>query len=76
MAAPEGVGTIFIRSGEVIHAETEELHGEEAMYEIMGWDSGTFDTLPFGTPPPTTIDKPIEHLMVESLRRRDEELYA
>lgn len=76
VGASEGVGTIFIRSGEVIHAETETHQGEEAIYEILSWDSGTFDTLPFGTPPPTTIDKPIEHLMVESLRRRDEDLYA
>lgn len=72
----EGFGTIFIRSGEVIHAETEKLKGEEAIYEILSWDCGSFETLPFGTPPPTTIDKPIEHLMVESLRQRDEDMHS
>lgn len=74
VAVPAGSGTIFIRSGEVIHAETDKHSGEEAVYEILGWDSGSFETLPFGTPPPTTIDKPIEHLMVESLRLRDEDM--
>lgn len=76
VGTPDGFGTIFIRSGEVIHAETANHSGEEAVYEILSWDSGTFDTLPFGTPPPTTIDKPIEHLMVESLRQRDEGMYS
>jgi hypothetical protein len=74
VGTPEGFGTIFIRSGEIIHAETADLTGEDAIYEILSWDTGTFDTLPFGTPPSTTIDKPIEHLMVESLRRRDESM--
>ncbi len=76
VGSPVGSGTIFIRSGEVIHAETDKHTGEDAIYEILNWDSGSFETLPFGTPPPTTIDKPIEHLMVESLRLRDEDMYS
>jgi hypothetical protein len=74
VGAPGGSGTVFIRSGEVVHAETDQNTGEAAIYEILSWDCGSFETLPFGTPPPTTIDKPIEHLMVESLRQRDEDM--
>ena len=30
-------GVIFFREGDVVHAEQEELCGEEAFYSIMGW---------------------------------------
>jgi uncharacterized protein YjbI with pentapeptide repeats len=65
-------GTVYMASGRVSHAETTEQRGEAAFIEMLAWPNGTFHTLPIEDEPPTTIQKPLEHLLVEALRRQDE----
>ena len=67
-----GKGNIFIESGRVRHAETGSLVGEEAFLKILGWDDGHFVTYPYGAGGTVSIDKPVEQLMIQSLRLRDE----
>jgi hypothetical protein len=67
-----GRGNIFIASGRVRHAETGSLVGEEALFKILGWVNGHFVTHPYGANATISIDKPVEQLMIQSLRLVDE----
>ena len=67
-----GKGSIHIRKGEICHAETGILTGEDAFSELMRWKGGSFETLALPEEVTVTIEKPLEHLIVESLRRCDE----
>ena len=67
-----GHGSIHIRKGEICHAETGTLAGEDAFSELMRWKGGRFETLALPEEVTVTIQKPLEHLLVESLRRYDE----
>ncbi len=64
-------GEIYFSSGEVVHAQIRDKTGEEAFYEIMCLNQGTFRFFP-ETPPEHTIEVPWNFLLIESLRRKDE----
>jgi len=64
-------GQIFFLDGEVIHAISSTNQGEQAFFEIMTWQAGTF-WLHRGKSPLRTIDAPWNFLLMESLRRLDE----
>ncbi|MBD3284933.1 response regulator [candidate division WOR-3 bacterium] len=66
------IGRIYFRKGEIIHAETSRNKGEEAFYEILGWESGTFKVEPVMEPESCTIDAPVTSLLLEGSRRMDE----
>ncbi len=67
-----GGGAIYVFSGRVCHAEADGLSGEEAFHRILQWDNGRFEALPLPKNCNVTIDKSIEHLLVESFRQLDE----
>ncbi len=68
----EGAGTIYVRSGQIHHAQTEKGEGESAFFEILSWRDGHFEMLPFQDIGQDTIDKPWEHMLLEAMRQRDE----
>ncbi|MBW1975837.1 MAG: DUF4388 domain-containing protein [Deltaproteobacteria bacterium] len=72
--SPYGDGTIFIASGQIIHAETSHKKGESAFYTIMSWDEGEFKTLTIDDTMPIkpTIHSPWEQLLLEAMRVMDE----
>lgn len=68
-----GNGSILVREGEIQHAQADSLQGEPAFFEIMRWRDGQFE---MNHPPETSIrsiNKPWEHLLLEAMRRRDED---
>lgn len=72
--SPEGQGKIHVRSGRVYHAEHDGIQGEHAFLEMLQWPNGRFETSPLVDECLVSINKPLEHLVLESLRRRDEKL--
>jgi hypothetical protein len=66
-------GMIFLREGEVVHAELGGLSGEEAFYAIMGWTGGTFRSEPKVATTSRTINQVLGFLLLEAFRRIDEE---
>jgi len=72
VTSPHGRGTIHMRAGKVRHAEAGDLEGEEAFCRMLQWDNGHFETAPLLDADISTIDKPLEHLIIESMRYRDE----
>ena len=65
-------GVIFLQDGEIVHASCEDIEGEEAFYEILGWGSGNFETLPPDKVPVVNIEKNWQSLLMEAARRIDE----
>ena len=66
------IGTIFVQKGEVIHASTGNLSGEEAFYALMSWNEGSFEIVSCFDFPPRTIHSPLMSLLIEGYRRFDE----
>jgi two-component system chemotaxis response regulator CheB len=65
-------GTIYVRDGQVCHAQTELLQGEAAFFQMFQWKDGQFEMVPYVDPGISTIDKPWEHLLLEAMRQKDE----
>lgn len=65
-------GTIHIKDGNIIHAECEDNVGEDAFYEVMAWESGSFETMAVVTAQEATIDKNYQYLLLEVARMADE----
>jgi len=66
------VGKIWILNGDLIDAETEGARGEAAFRRILGWKSGTFETLPAEPERERTITKSINALLLETAQAMDE----
>ncbi len=65
-------GIIFVRKGKIVHALCGDAEGEQALYEILTWRSGGFETLDLMESPKTSISKSCEVLIMEGLRLADE----
>jgi two-component system, chemotaxis family, protein-glutamate methylesterase/glutaminase len=63
-------GMIYFRDGEIIHAETGDLGGEEAFYEILSWETGVFEGDRVQAEK-ETIHENWDFLLMESVRRRE-----
>lgn len=69
----EHQGVIYFVDGEIIHAVLGEESGEQAIYAIIKWPGGTFNIHPEMTSNVCTIHYRTDFLLLEALRRLDEE---
>ncbi|MEW6110330.1 MAG: response regulator [Nitrospirota bacterium] len=65
-------GILFFKDGRIVNAICENLEGEEALYEILGFEGGTLESIKGAETPTETILKGYEALLMEGLRRLDE----
>src|SRR6266850_2468631 len=65
-------GKIWLLNGELIDAETDGARGEAAVTRILGWKSGTFETLPAEPDHERTITKSINGILLEAAQTLDE----
>ena len=65
-------GVIYFNEGEIVHAECDDIAGEEAFYNILGWQEGKFVSNIGTLPARETISSPWEHLLMEGMKRKDE----
>lgn len=68
----DSTGEIFLRGGQIVHAQVGDLQGEEAMYELAIWPEGEFVFTPGKETEVTTIQKSNTNLLMEAARRIDE----
>jgi DNA-binding response OmpR family regulator len=66
-------GVIFLNEGEIVHAECGETKGTDAFYRILSWQEGEFVSNIGIISPVQTIHQSWEHLLVEAMRRSDED---
>jgi len=65
-------GHIWIQSGEVIDAQTDELSGEEAFHRILLWKAGNFESLPAEPGRNQTIFNSYQGLLLQTAQAQDE----
>ncbi len=65
-------GQIFIQEGRIVHAQVEDLSGEEAVYQLAIWSRGEFFFETGATDAAGTIVKTNTNLLMEAARRLDE----
>ncbi|MCL1926654.1 MAG: response regulator [Syntrophorhabdaceae bacterium] len=70
---PIGEGRIFFENGRIRHAERGSLSGEAAFYEMLRWQEGPFTIAHGQSTKLRTIEMDEMQLMMEGLRRIDEE---
>ncbi len=68
----DDIGKIFFQNGVVIHAETNDNTGENAIKKILMWSEGDFIFQADVHTDRKTIELPIQHLMLEAARQIDE----
>lgn len=76
VSGDEGSGEIFIRDGEIIHAETGSLDGEAAFNAILVMQGGEFDLRAYRDPPRQSMEGQWEFLLMEAARLQDERAEA
>ena len=65
-------GDIWLQEGRIVHAEHEDLSGEEAVYALAIWRVGEFRFEAGVDSPRQTIQKSNTNLLMEAARRLDE----
>lgn len=65
-------GRLYIKEGQIIHADVGELTGVEALNNIMCLPGGSFQLHPYTDPGRETISGQWEFLLMEAARARDE----
>jgi hypothetical protein len=65
-------GDIWLHEGRIVHAETDDLSGEEAVYALAIWRSGEFRFEAAVAAPRQTIQRSNTNLLMEAARRLDE----
>jgi hypothetical protein len=65
-------GYIYLKGGQMVHAQVGDLIGEEAIYALAIWNLGEFQFTPGEEPDRQTISKSNTNLLMEAARRLDE----
>jgi CheY-like chemotaxis protein/predicted regulator of Ras-like GTPase activity (Roadblock/LC7/MglB family) len=65
-------GSIFIEEGNIVHAACGDQEGEDALFEMLGWEGGSFSTERGKRSPKESIIKGWQSLLLEGMRRVDE----
>jgi predicted regulator of Ras-like GTPase activity (Roadblock/LC7/MglB family) len=66
-------GVICFSDGAIVHATVDDLVGEEAVYEMLSWPDGSFVVQQGQEAPQRTISSNWNSLLLEGMRRLDEE---
>jgi hypothetical protein len=65
-------GRIFFAGGQVVHAELDDLTGEEALFEMLRWTGGVFEFEEGIRSMEETITRQWQGLLIEAAQRADE----
>ena len=64
---------VYLHAGEIIYARCKELEGENAIYELLGWEDGFFQVDTPKNLPERNVFGSTEAIMLEGCRLLDEE---
>jgi predicted regulator of Ras-like GTPase activity (Roadblock/LC7/MglB family) len=66
--------TLFFEDGNIVHSALDSQEGDEVIYTLLTWEEGVFE-LEQGVPPPRhTVTASWSGLLLEGMRRMDEEM--
>ena len=76
ITAGEKVGRLFVLKGTLINAQTDSLTGRQAAYSIISWDDVAIEIAPVEDDKVDEIKQPLMHVLMESLKIKDERTAA
>lgn len=65
-------GYVYLRNGQIVHAQLRDVIGEEAVYALAIWNDGDFLFAAGEEPDRQTITRSNTNLLMEAARRLDE----
>ena len=65
-------GKMYFKQGELVDATTGDLTGQEAAFEIIGWDNTEIEIQNSCRRQKRTITAPLGFILIESVRQKDE----
>ncbi len=65
-------GSLAFMEGELIGAETDRGRGQDAALDVLSWDRSAIEVVPSCREQVREIDLPLEYLLMESYRLKDE----
>jgi len=65
-------GEIYLKDGQIVHAQLDDVQGEDAVYALAIWNKGDFRFDPGVATEIRTISKSNTNLLMEAARRLDE----
>jgi CheY-like chemotaxis protein len=65
-------GCIFFEDGQITHSEVGAIEGEEALFTILSWSTGSFRFVGGVKAPKVSISTNWEYLLIEGMRKADE----
>lgn len=72
LARGQDKGVIYLQNGQIVHAVSGAISGEEAVYVLAIWKDGDFQFIAGEPSPEQTITKSNTNLLMEAARRIDE----
>ncbi len=75
VVAGENLGYLYLKEGNLIAAQVDELTGREAAYRIISWDEPIIEIQPADESKSDEIKQPLMHVLMESLKIKDEAAY-
>lgn len=66
-------GSIYFSNGDIVHAQVGSQVGDEAVYKLLTWEDGDFELEMDVEPPARSITDKWSSLLLEGMRRIDEE---
>ena len=69
---PYGTARIYFDTGQVVHAEFNELVGQDAIFALFADEQGSFDFKTGLPAPERSVETSTENLLLEVIRRLDE----
>lgn len=66
-------GALYFAGGQIVHIESDDEQGEEALYRLLKWRDGRFVIERGIASPRQTIEVPWTALLMRSMKRLDEE---
>lgn len=70
--AGERTGYLFLQRGELLDAQAAERRGKEAVLEILSWEGSEIEMDEVCRRSARVIDQPLEYLLMEACRIKDE----
>lgn len=75
IASTDKVGYLYLRNGELLDAELEELSGEAAAFEIVAWENAEIEMDGTCWRNKAVITQPMEHILINAFHKKDEKTY-
>lgn len=70
------IGYLYIRRGELLDADFDQLTGEPAALEIVGWENTEIEMDGICRRQQGSIKLSMEHILIEAFRLKDERMFA